>query len=300
MGLQFAVLASGSRGNASLIRSKSGQGLVIDCGLGARDLTRRLEEVGASWDALRAVLLTHTHGDHVTIAALSKLVEHRIAFYCHEGHRPNLSRFDSFHRLDSAGLVRTYDDRPFLAPCGFRVEPIELSHDGGPTFGFRVEAKGDRRSRPSTVGYLTDSGTWNNRIADALAEVDLLGVEFNHDVDLQRDSGRDPWTIARNLGPLGHLSNDQGAALVSAVFERSQTRAPRHLVLLHISEQCNQTSIALKTARLAVRNSGRSATVHIGQQGYPSPNLIVRPGRGNSMGKLREIQARQEMLSLPF
>ncbi len=50
--------------------------------------------------------------------------------------------------LDTAGLIRHYDDRPFLTPAGIRVEPLELSHDG-PTFGFRVEVKPARARAPS-------------------------------------------------------------------------------------------------------------------------------------------------------
>jgi len=37
-------------------------------------------------------------------------------------------------------------------------------------------------------------------MVEALADVDLLGVEFNHDVEMQRRSGRSPALIARVLG----------------------------------------------------------------------------------------------------
>ena len=64
---------------------------------------------------------------------------------------------------------------------------------------------------------MADTGCWTGAAADALTDVDLLAVEFNHDVEMQRRSGR-PWhLIARNLGDRGHLSNDQGAALVAEV-----------------------------------------------------------------------------------
>ena len=39
-----------------------------------------------------------------------------------------------------------------------------------------------------SIGYLADSGTWSEAIAQALAGVDVLGVEFNHDVAMQRSS----------------------------------------------------------------------------------------------------------------
>src|SRR5690606_17016334 len=148
--------------------------------------------------------------------------------------------------LGRSGLLRTYDERPFLAAPGLWVEPIELRHSG-PTFGFRLEGRLGRRGRPATPGYLTDSGCWDVRRGDALADVDLLGVEFNHDVEMERRSGRSPALIWRNLGDWGHLSNDQGADLLSAVLGRSGPGAVRQVVLLHLSQECNRPDLAVKT-----------------------------------------------------
>ncbi len=274
MSVQFTVLASGSRGNASLIRS-GGSGLLIDLGLGPRSLARRMEGVAAGWGSVAAAVLTHTHGDHVQDASLRGLARHKVPFYCHEGHLKGLARFPGFLLLDASRLVRTFDERPFLTPDGLRVEPITLSHDGGPTFGFRVEARARRRGKSTAIGYLADTGCWHDRTADHLADVDLLAVEFNHDVEMQRQSGRAPYLIARNLGDRGHLSNAQGAGLVSAVLERSRSSAVRDVVLLHLSEQCNRPEIAVMEARGAVRTAGRRSRVHAASQWAPSPDLGV-------------------------
>lgn len=278
MVMQFAVLASGSSGNATLVQS-GGAGLLIDLGLGPRSLAQRLESVNAGWDGVAAALLTHTHGDHVGDASLRWLARRGIPLFCHEGHPTRLDRHPGFQELARKNLVRPYDDRPFLAPTGMRVEPLELSHDGGPTYGFRIEGRADRRSRSVSVGYLADTGCWRDDMADALTDVDLLGVEFNHDVDLQRRSGRSPHLIARNLGDGGHLSNDQGAALVSAVLERSRPGTVRQIVLLHLSRQCNRTELALATARAAVRTTGRRASVHAARQATSYPDVAVAPAR---------------------
>src|SRR4051812_17714491 len=119
MPVQFAVLASGSRGNAALIQA-GGAGLLIDAGLSARGLARRLEGVGSGWGRVGAVLLTHTHGDHVDDSALLAMARGGTALICHEGHRPALAHRPGFEALAGAGLVRTYDERPFLSPTGQR------------------------------------------------------------------------------------------------------------------------------------------------------------------------------------
>ena len=278
MPVQFATLASGSGGNSAWVQA-GGSGLLIDLGLGPRSLAARLAGVGADWDRVAAVVLTHTHGDHVSDASLRLMARQGIDFYCHEGHRPALSRHAGYAELDRAGRVRTYDDRPFLAPNGLRVEPIPLRHDGGPCFGFRVEGSAARRGRWSAVGYATDTGSWTEATADALADVDLLAVEFNHDVEFQRSSGRSPYLIARNLGDRGHLSNDQGAGLVSAILSRSRPGAVRHLALLHLSGQCNRPTLALAAARAALKAAGRRARIHAALQDAPSSYTRVEPAR---------------------
>ncbi len=89
-------------------------------------------------------------------------------------------------------------------------------------------------------------------MAESLAGVDLIGLEFNHDVEMQKSSRRPEYLIERNLGDRGHLSNAQAALLLEAVLSRSHEGAPRHVVLLHLSEQCNQPELALEAARAAI------------------------------------------------
>jgi phosphoribosyl 1,2-cyclic phosphodiesterase len=278
MSVHFAVLTSGSRGNATLIQA-GGSGLLLDFGMTPRKLGQRLESVGSGWDKIALALLTHTHGDHVDPGSLGKMAELGITLFCHFGHQKALRRHPQFRELDRRGLVKCFEDRPLLLPLGMRVEPFALPHGTGPTYGFRVEARPDRGSRWVSVGYLADLGHWSSSMVEAVAEVDLLAVEFNHDVKMQWGSGRPPALIARNLGKNGHLSNDQGADFVSAVMERSKTKPPRHVVLLHMSEQCNSPDIAVETARKALRGSKRRPGIHATSCEAASPNLLLGPTR---------------------
>lgn len=278
MAIRFAVLASGSGGNAAVVEA-GGAGVLIDLGLGPKSLAKRLASVGGGWETLAAAVLTHTHGDHVRDATLAEMARRGVVLYCHEGHRRGLGGLAGFASLDAAGLVRHYDERPFLLPTGARVEPVELSHDGGPTFGFRVEVAPGRRGRAAAIGYVADTGCWTEAMADALADVDLLGVEFNHDVPLQLRSGRSPHLIRRNLGDGGHLSNEQGAGLVAAVLGRSRPGTVRHVVLLHLSRQCNRPALALKAARGALIEAGWRSTLHAAEQYAATPDVAVAPAR---------------------
>jgi phosphoribosyl 1,2-cyclic phosphodiesterase len=283
MAVQFAVLSSGSRGNSTLICGK-GAGLLIDVGIGPKILGERLESVGSSWSRISSVVLTHTHADHVDTATFNELARRGVTVHCHEGHREALALDPGFKKLEEAGAVRCYDEHPFLVSNGLRLEPIGLKHDGGPTFGFRIEASSERREPPVGIGYLADSGCWSATMADSLAGVDLIGLEFNHDVELQRSSRRPEFLIERNLSDEGHLSNAQGAELLKAVLMRSHEGAPRHVVLLHLSEQCNQPELALETARNAISAASREAQVHVARQTLASPSILLSAGRGRRRG----------------
>jgi hypothetical protein len=119
-------------------------------------------------------------------------------------------------------------------------------------------------------------------MADSLADVDVLGVEFNHDVAMQRGSGRSPALIARNLGDFGHLSNRQAAGLVRSILQRSSRDRVCHLVLLHLSEQCNRPELAIHEAREVVQDTGRRILIHAARQSPAHPNLIVGAHRAAS------------------
>jgi phosphoribosyl 1,2-cyclic phosphodiesterase len=64
MAVSVTVLASGSKGNCTLV-SSSATRLLIDAGLSCRELLRRLMLCGQDARSIDAVLITHEHSDHV-------------------------------------------------------------------------------------------------------------------------------------------------------------------------------------------------------------------------------------------
>ena len=134
------------------------------------------------------------------------------------------------------------------------------------------------------IGYLADCGCWSPAMAESLADLDLLGVEFNHDVEMQKSSRRPGFLIERNLSDSGHLSNAQAAELLNAILTRSHRSSPRHVVLLHLSDECNQPELALQAARTMLEAAGREAQVHVGRQTLASPSILLSAGRGRARG----------------
>jgi phosphoribosyl 1,2-cyclic phosphodiesterase len=270
VGVRYTVLGSGSSGNASLLQC-GGRGLLIDAGFGPRTIANRLRATGATWDDIHAVILTHTHSDHWRETTFSQLLRLEIPIYCHRSHAKRLRGWsEAFATLEAAGLVRAYDPGRELALFGhLRVRPFPVSHDGGATFGFRIERDGDLFHPAWVIAYATDLGTWNADLVPLLIDADLLALEFNHDVALQRSSGRSPQLIERVLGDEGHLSNDQAAALLRAVFQAGRTDRLRHLVQLHLSRQCNRPQLAADAVQSACAEFGAALRRHTAPQDRP-------------------------------
>jgi phosphoribosyl 1,2-cyclic phosphodiesterase len=282
--MRFTMLASGSSGNACLVQS-AGFGVLIDVGLGPRQVGSRLAQVGLSWSAVQAVLLTHTHGDHWKEATLLHLHRYKVPLWCHAGHHTVLRTYsDGFLALHAAGLVRSFEaNEAFELSPQLRCRALPLRHDGGATFGFRLEGfppsippgtGGDRGGGQSgVIGYVADLGCWDEELAAWLVDVDILAVEFNHDVAMQQASGRTPQLIQRVLGEEGHLSNVQAAALVRAVLERSTAGRLRHLVQLHLSRECNWPALASSAAQRLLEELGVSIGLHTAEQSAASATL---------------------------
>ncbi len=292
MTLHFTVLASGSAGNASLLEA-AGFGVLIDAGLGPRKLAARLEAVGASWNSVHAVLLTHLHADHWKERTLAHLGRRGIPLYCHATHADVLAEVSpSFAALRAAQLVRFYEagESVDLHPP-LRCRAIPLSHDGGVTCGFRFDGPADIFGQPCSLAYAADLGCWGPDLVQALCDVDVLALEFNHDVYLETTSGRAPRLIARILGHEGHLSNEQAASLVGEILRQSEAGRLQHLVQLHLSRDCNRPALA-RAAAAPLLADFPALRIHTARQDRPGPRLrLGEPARKTRSRSFRQKAA---------
>jgi phosphoribosyl 1,2-cyclic phosphodiesterase len=277
--MRFTVLASGSSGNASLIEA-SGLAILIDAGLGPRQIASRLRTIGATWDAIRAVLLTHVHRDHWNENTFCWMERKRVELHCHPAHAAHLAEVSSnFVALQATGLVRSYQpDQTLTLSAALLCRPFAVQHDSGETFGFRFSHATGLFGGGYTLAYAADLGCWDSAIVEALRETDVLALEFNHDVALERSSGRHARLIERVLSDDGHLSNDQAAALLHEVVRTSAPGRLRHLVQLHLSRDCNNPELARATAQAVLERLGATAEVHTASQNETGRTLDLVGG----------------------
>lgn len=267
---RFCVLASGSSGNAAFVEV-DGFGLLIDAGIGPRLLSSRLSVIGKSIDSVQAMLLTHTHTDHWKERTLMQMRTHRIALYCHAAHIDFLANTSpAFETLRAADLVHPYEaGRTLTLPRGLTCQPVPVPHDSDPTFGFRIEGSQDLFGDSWSLGYAADLGIAPANLIEAFAGVNVLALEFNHDEEMEKRCGR-PWTlIQRVLGDKGHLSNRQAAVALQQLLKASPGGRLRHVVQLHLSQQCNRPNIAQGAANQVLTDLDFPVALHTARQDAP-------------------------------
>ena len=131
---------------------------------------------------------------------------------------------------------------------------VNLSHDSSETFGFRLDIKNAQVPCVS-IGYLADLGIWTKALVEQFTDLDLLALEFNHDEDLQKNSKRPQFLIERIMGNEGHLSNYQAVCFLDYLKSLGVSKLPKHLVQVHLSEQCNSPEHAQAALKLLLKDS---------------------------------------------
>ena len=254
------TLASGSSGNA-LVFSCEDTHLLVDAGISCRRICRGLGELGLSPEHLSAILITHTHADHVS------------------GLQTLLKRTDC-PVLAGERVCRELTDR--LAAVRGRLVPLEslsslgvghcavtafpTSHDAPGSCGFRLD------SSDGSAGVLTDTGYVTEEAAEALEGVDLAVLEANHDPETLR-SGPYPYYLKqRILGVQGHLSNGDAAGFAVTLAEQGTSE----IVLAHLSRENNTPAMALRAVETALSAAGLAPQVSVAPREEPGPVHQVR------------------------
>lgn len=261
--MRLQVLASGSGGNSTLVRAGE-QSLLVDAGLGPRDLAERFAAAGVGPKQLDHVLVTHAHLDHSRSAGV---VAKRQGATLHATH--SLLRHRALARCPRLGVVPVggtlaLDRAGGLDPV--HVRAVALPHDSDPTVAYRIEHGG----RVAVI--LTDMGRPDEAVARQLAGAHLLMLEFNHCPALMETSIYPPALRRRIGGDRGHLSNQQAARMLRLLAWEGLTT----LVLAHLSLKTNTPERALEAAHGALAELGLAhVAVHVAAQHEVGPSLAV-------------------------
>ena len=241
MSVEVCVLASGSAGNCTVVRTPAGV-LLVDAGIGPRTVARRLAGADVSAHDVAGICLTHLDHDHFNRNWLGTILSRGINLFCHESRVDDLVRV-ALGPTPSAqqvgqfiAHVLTFDRDVFEALPGLTLRPLRFAHDRTGSHGFVLEGFGCR------IGYATDLGRVPLTLSEDFDDLDLLAIESNYDRQMQLDSPRPHFLKQRIMGGSGHLSNEQAFDAVRTILNNCESRGrpyPAHIVLLHRSLDCN-------------------------------------------------------------
>jgi phosphoribosyl 1,2-cyclic phosphodiesterase len=228
--MKYFILASGSKGNATIIKGPHTK-LLIDLGLSLKEYKERLNVFNLEEDRVFAVLFTHKHGDHITT---------------------------QFNKVANGNIYAPANTLPFAAPYTevkpylpfiineFKITPLPTSHDVSDSVGYILETDEYK------VVYMTDTGYISTRNLELMKSADLYIMESNHSPGLLLKTNRPFDLIQRILSDEGHLSNEACAHyLAELVGPRT-----KHIVLAHLSEEANTPEAALETFDKVFRKYG--------------------------------------------
>lgn len=267
------VLGSGSRGNAVLLESAGGR-VLVDAGFGVRTLQQRLAALSIAPESIAACVITHEHADHVK-GATQAAARWGWALHATEGtiaaHAP----------LAAAGTL-PFRAGDTLAVPGFSIASVRTPHDARESVAFVATST----SCGTRAGVCYDLGHATDRVREAMAHLDLLVLEANHDDGMLRAGPYPPSVCDRIAGRNGHLSN----AAAGALARQLAAPALRHVVLAHLSESCNAPETAAATVREALARTRFRGAITAAEQ-----DAAIGPFIASSGGK---APARAQQLAL--
>lgn len=248
--IKFCVLASGSSGNSSFIATSRTR-LLVDAGLGVRDLAQRLASIGESLDSLDGILITHEHSDHVAgLCRLLRKLECRVPVYITRKTAPVID-------WETCEVIR----EEFQAGSSFVVGDISIDsftipHDAIDPVGFIFRACGVKIGVATDLGYIPDSIKYH------LRSTDVLLLESNHDLEMLK-VGPYPWSVKqRVMGRNGHLSN----TVVCDYLETDFASTTAALILGHLSEHNNHPELVRMGAAESLERRGLAPRLVVAEQ----------------------------------
>ncbi|MDR1330876.1 MAG: MBL fold metallo-hydrolase [Tannerella sp.] len=261
MKLSFLSLASGSSGNCYYVGTAE-YGILIDAGIGLRQIKKTLKDRGVDFDRIEALLVTHDHADHIKTAGI--LGEKcGLPVYTTARVHDGIDRSRYVGETLHASRRTIAKETPF-AIRDLRIEAFEVPHDSFDCVGYEIECDGCRFTIATDVGHISPT------VARYLRRARHIVLEANYDEEMLRNGSYPDFLKERVAGDGGHLSNREAADFLALNY----TPSWRTVWLCHLSRENNHPELAGRTVDLRLAQAGisvgRDLALHVLGRTTPS------------------------------
>jgi phosphoribosyl 1,2-cyclic phosphodiesterase len=247
--LKFISLGSGSSGNCYYF-AQDNDAMLIDAGVGIRNVKKFLHDKGISIDSINRILITHDHADHIkSVGVISS--EYDIPVYAtSDVHDGILRNYCVPKKIpDHNRQVIEKNVRKKLG--NFYVTPFAVPHDSSGNVGYKIEVD-NGTEEGLTFCIMTDVGHVTEEMQQYIGEANYLVIEANYDKQMLKNGPYPQYLKTRIESPTGHLSNHEcGEAIANFA-----TQKLKRVWMCHLSEENNHPVLALKTVEQVLRTYG--------------------------------------------
>lgn len=255
---RFALLGSGSSGNATLITSATTK-ILIDDGFSLKKIQTRLATLGETLEGLNGIFITHEHTDHVSgIGVVGRKMG--VPVFMTQGTKENLPP-----GVGEVPRIECFEAGDEISVGDLSVHSFSVSHDAADPVSYTISTAGAK------LGFATDFGHPSQLVRARLSGSHALVLEANYCPDMLRHGPYPPQIQQRIRGRTGHMSNQDMTRLLDDLLHDHL----RTVVLVHLSENNNRPDLAHKMAAQVLH--GHAAELYIAAQDSPTPFFEVRP-----------------------
>lgn len=240
----FISFGSGSSGNCTFVGTRS-EGVLIDAGIDDRKIEAEMKRNGLSMNAIKGIMLTHDHGDHVRYAYSILRRFRYMALYCTPRVLNGILRRHNVSRRIKDYHHAIYKEIPFELG-GFTITAFEVDHDGSDNVGYYISREGFDFTVATDLGHIGERADFYMRRAS------YLMIESNYDLEMLRHGKYPEYLKARIQAGNGHLDNAVTAAYVASIYREEL----KYVFLCHLSHDNNTPEKALEAVMGALSECG--------------------------------------------
>lgn len=227
--LEICAIASGSNGNCYYIGNNE-DAILVDAGISGKQIINRMTEMGLDPFKIKAVFITHEHGDHMRGArGVNKKLQ--VPIYL------TAKTYNGAYKNMRPNSPQIFTPNEKIEIGDFTVYPVLKKHDAAEPCSFRLQYKN------KNIGVFTDIGEACDNVKKHVQKCDGLFLESNYDEKMLREGRYPEFLKARVASEVGHLSNNQTFELL----DKHSHENLQCVFLSHISKDNNTHEIAMKT-----------------------------------------------------